>query len=438
MALGRNGDNISRTVNKIFAAMLFICVLAAAAPVKSEAASADITFTSESKTYETGDVFNVELNISADVFPGDFTGYIRYSSDIIEYIGENERIAGGEGILKINDTVTSSDRNTRKYVLKFRAEERGFADISMRDGIELYEFEEGYLMSVSCNTLTLSIGAGDYSSSDCTLQSLKINPGKLDSAFLPDVYEYSTTVPYDTEKLIISAVPSDEEAEVSVGNNALSVGQNRIVIEVTAEDGSTAKYVLYCVRESEKRNTTEVEPTETAENANYGTGTDVPENAAGDITDIENYRSFYAEVVGDDTVIFSDNLFYTAVRPEAVKIPENYTETSLAISGIRVTAYVPKGNPSSEFLLMYLKNADGNEGFYRYDRSEKTIQRYTPGESKGLIVSDDRIENEELKKSYEKSLGTMTLIIAVLSAVCMLLLIVVIRFAVKAGRDEME
>jgi hypothetical protein len=47
----------------------------------------------------------------------------------------------------------------------------------------------------------------------------------------------------------------------------------------------------------------------------------------------------------------------------------------------------------------------------------------------------DSIEALELANSYEKSLSTMTLIIAVLSSISMALLIVVIRMALKNRGD---
>ena len=71
---------------------------------------------------------------------------------------------------------------------------------------------------------------------------------------------------------------------------------------------------------------------------------------------------------------------------------------------------------------------------YSYDRVEKTVQRYyvdinsrMQQTASGYATYDEA----ELKAGYEKTLGILTVVIAALCGVCMLLLIITIRLALK-------
>ncbi|MCQ2496736.1 MAG: cadherin-like beta sandwich domain-containing protein [Lachnospiraceae bacterium] len=411
-----------------------------------------------------GDRVDVEMTVNSELAPGSLQAYILYSPDVLEYVGDVSIIAGGEGILKISDNNMDSSRNESKYVLRFKAVGRGYADISLRDNIELYELEEGYLMSVSSNSLMIGVDAAQTASKDASLSSLKISPGKLNPRFTADEFEYNTTVPYDTEQLFVSAVASSPEATVSVSGVSLSVGQNRVLVTVTAENGSSQKYVIYCVREKESSKEPEAENNSSeAENSDAGNQSgneskndaDTETKPAEDVADNSPVQStneadtqtaanehwkFYALKNDDKVFIFADTEYEAAEKPEELEIPAGYIKTSIIVSGNRLTAYAPSDKTEGDFLLLVLKRYDTEPALYRYDRKEKTIQRYT-GKTETIVSPMDaaeNLENKELKESYEKSLGTMTLIIAVLSGISMILLIVVIRFAVKSGKDDEE
>lgn len=400
------------------------------------------------------------MTVVSEVTPGSLQAYIIYSADVLEYIGDVSIIAGGEGILRLTDSNIASARNETKYVLRFRAVGRGSASLSLRDNIELYELEEGYLMSVSSNSLIIGVDAAQTASGDTTLALLKISPGTLKPKFSAGEYEYNTTVPYDTEQLFVSARPTDSEAAISVSGENLSVGQNRVVITVTAENGTTGKYVIYCVREAEPQDSssqtlpdnnvadnTEAEnnidnndavPSQTTDNGSAGNTEAVQNSATQNVS--ENHWRFYAQKADERTFIIADTCYEVAEKPDSLEIPAGYIKTSIIISGNKLVAYAPADKTDGDFLLLVLKCHDSEAALYRYDRKEKTIQRYT-GNTETIVnpgEASDALENKELKESYEKSLGTMTLIIAVLSGISMVLLIVVIRFAIKAGRDDEE
>lgn len=402
-----------------------ILFLAGSPMVRVSASSADITISSDLAVYGKGDTVTVSLLIEAEVFPGDFEGYILYPADILEYISGPEIITGGEGVLKINDHVSSSERNTRKYVFKFSAIGLGNAEITLREDPELYEFEEGYLMSVSSNVLAISVIPAKDASSDTSLAVLKVSPGTLSPSFSSDVKEYEVKVPEGTEKLVVSAAATDMDAAVDVtGNDKLRSGANRIEIRVTAPDGSIGTYTIMC-------ECLETQPTPTPDETSV---TEAPK-----VTDVPDGNTGFSALVSDGEIhLFTGNEFVVTEPGESIIIPEGYEKTTLRINGVSIPVYAARDD-NDTMLLMVLKDSNGNPALYDYDRTEKTIQRHTDKDTKTSVnVMTQSIEGLELAQSYEKSLNTLTIIIAVLSGLTLALLIIVISLSVRNRNDDLD
>ncbi len=388
-------------------------------------ASADISFTASAGEIRVGETLTVELTITAEVFPGDFEGYITYNPDVLEYAGGPDCIAGGEGILRVCDLVTGSDKNIRKYILTFNAIARGYSDITMRGEPELYEFEAGYLMSVSCQGTAVQVLAQSMASSDASLSALKISPGTLMPEFSSDVTVYNARVDAATEKLVIGVETTDANASVVIsGNEALREGTNIITITVTAEDGTECVYMVNAIKDGN-----ELPEQNDAENP---AETQPDEEVAAD-------WNFTAANRDGEVYIIADTVYRVCSILDGVAVPQGYIKTSVIINGLTITAYSPEDNLESDYLLLILQKDDNPAGLYSYDRVEKTIQRYRENTDAVTTVVQSgfsTIELQELTESYEKSLGSLTLIIAVLSALCMILLLVVIRMAIKNRNTE--
>ena len=78
-------------------------------------------------------------------------------------------------------------------------------------------------------------------SSDNTLKNIIINE---------KVFTNLTNITYNTkaEVVTIKATPNDSKAKVQIGNTNLNIGNNDIVITVTAEDGSVKTYQVQVIR----------------------------------------------------------------------------------------------------------------------------------------------------------------------------------------------
>jgi hypothetical protein len=405
------------------------------------ASSADIVISSDKEIYTKGDYVDIYIDIEAEVLPGDFEGYLLYSPDILEYVSGPELATGGEGIIKLSDSVSSSTRNTRRYSLRFKAVSTGESTVTLRETPELYEFEEGYLMSVSVNEMVVKVEAAKNASSDNSLSVLKISPGVLSLGFSKSRREYETTVEEDVEKLVVSAAVSDVNADVDVsGGKKLEYGENRIEIKVTAENGESTVYIIKCFRKGKQGDNEDNRDDITDEDdtgSNPEENSDNPTGPAGR-EDQENgeIKSGIKAVNDGNTVrIFTDNEYELVTDVSDIEIPDGYSKTSMVIDGITIPVYF--NDESDGLMLLVLKNSNGKTALYNYDRTEKTIQRYMEKNTETTVkhVMTDSIEALELANSYEKSLSTMTLIIAVLSGISMALLIVVIRMTLKNRGD---
>ena len=151
-------------------------------------------------------------------------------------------------------------------------------------------------------------------------------------------------------------------------------------------------------------------------------------------------EGFYFYATDEDgAVILNAGSRYTIEKPnDSIRIPDGYFKTSILISGHTVTAYSPTEDLSGDFLLLILSRNGKEAELYSFDRVEKTLQRYSSSKGGNTIGNTasgySTIDEQELVAGYEKSLSSLTLVIAILSGVCMLLLILTIRMALKSRK----
>ncbi len=387
-------------------------------PAIALAASAEAELTTEVAEVKVGEEFFVYLTVSSNTEFGDIEAAITYDDTVLEYQGGTSKIKGGSGYLKISDREVANGTKKRKYTMKFEAVEVGICDISFSDGnqIMVYDSKDGVAMSVSSNTLTINVTAPETASSNTKLKELQISPSSLTPAFSPDIYDYSTEVSYDTEKLIIVALPEDEKSTVTVtGNDNLSEGQNKITIQVLAESGANIEYSIKAVKEAAP---TVIDPEVTG----------IPE---------ESTKNSFRVVREEDGkyVVYSGK--YKLLEPDSsIVIPEGYKKTTLLLSDVSVAAYYPENDLGSDFLLLYAQNESGEVGFYQYDKIEKTIQRFV--RKNNTVVNDTtNTADSEAEQKYRTNLNRAAIVIALLCAVCALLITLLIRAVIK-GRGYKE
>lgn len=76
-----------------------------------------------------------------------------------------------------------------------------------------------------------------------------------------------------------------------------------------------------------------------------------------------------------------------------VAVPEGLKESEITIGSAKVTGWVPEGEEDPAYCVFYGINENGDADFYRFDRQDKTLQRY---------FDDGEKVNPELLEAGEK------------------------------------
>ncbi len=414
-----------------------ICIILTAAvrfgqPLQASAASAAVGFLLQETELTVGDTVNVYFTVEADEAIGDVEAYISYDSDCLEFRLASSNVAGGDGVLKVSDVFSSTADTSKRYLIKFMALKPGTTAISVMNQPKVYRAEDAQQMSVSATIVNLTIAPAVEASDNTRLGSLKISPGTLTPAFDPEVYVYRTSVTEEIQSLYVSALPEDEKARVTIsGNTPLYTGENIVHIFVTAETGKIQEYIINVNKVKEA-----VLPTEAPEPSEIPEVPQTPPEEVGFVWKLE-------AVEEDGAVMLQGNYRFTVCdsTPE-ITIPAGYQKTKLMISGISLVAYTPASNAGSDFALLILQREGGAPALYRYDRAEKTIQRFV---KEDIVVTREEPtpqENasEELIEEYESNVNTMAFMIAGLIALWLLTAIGMIYFALKSKgmRDDFE
>lgn len=360
------------------------------------AAGAKVDLITDQTEVTIGSSINVDIKISSDAEFTSFESNLTYDESVLEYKSGPSTFTGGSGYLKISDISDTKD-TSRKYTLKFKAVKTGSCNISFGDDVIIYD-ESGNELPVSSDNLMITVKAEKTASANAQLKSMEISPADLNPSFDKGIYDYKVNVDNDTDKLIISAIPEDEKAKVSIsGNDFLKEGENKVVVSVLAESGNVIEYTINVFREAA--------PTKAAAEDN---STVTPGQVQNTFNIIENNGEKYAAYSG----------LYKLTEPgNDVIIPAGYSKVDITISGVTVAAYVPVNNPDSEFVLLYAENASGTAGFYKYDKTEKTLQRYTEDEN-----SSDTVNTASESSKFNK----VAVVIALLITLCIFLIIAVI------------
>jgi len=392
-----------------------------------KASSASITLGTDATTVTKGDKVIVSIQLSSEALLGDFEAYISYNDDVLEFQSGASFVAGGDGLLKLSDKNVANMEYSRKYIIKFIAKDIGNSEITINEKAAIYDFETGLDMSVSSNRLNISVVAAESASTNANLSTLELSPSILMPNFDSDITEYSTNVTNDVEQLIISALPEDDAATVTIqGNDSLKIGTNKVTIAVKAEAGNTKEYTIEVDRDDKEQDAS----TEVTDDEDKGQelNTTEQDNNAKNITQINNIQ---VSIDGDDIYIQNGFRYRISEASNGTDIPEGYINTTIILNDITVNAYTSKNDLESDFLLLYLVNEEGEEGFYQYDRIEKTIQRYTinsDGTSSNKYVMNDEIIHSD---EYKSRITTMGIIIAILGAISITMSIALLRFYMK-------
>ncbi|WP_177205635.1 cadherin-like beta sandwich domain-containing protein [Acetitomaculum ruminis] len=299
-----------------------------------------------------GDSVNVAMKFTNNNGMNGMQGTLTYNPEVVEFVTAEGCSASAD-----NGTVTYSTNydgvtKSADAVFTFKGVGGGSTDISM-DTCEIINS----VGPVNCAGGIVSITvAGDAAkSNDANLSELSIAQGNISPEFNPDVTDYSLTVGSDQDKLDITANPSSDKASVGIkGADALNDGENKVVVSVTAEDGSVKEYNISVTKEASG---------DSSENKNKDNGDkDTKENK--DDTKKKADIDLKSIMVGQTEYELNDNI------PKKI-IPADFKASVVDISGETVNSLAfEKG----DITLVYLKNKQTTKSsLFVYVEKEKAF-----------------------------------------------------------------
>ena len=416
--------------NKWMAGVMMLLLLLAVVPVKTvEAASATITLTTDAEEIHAGDTVEVKLTISADATIGDFEGFLSYDDTIFEFYSAASCITGGAGFLKVSDIGASPSAQERTYRIWFKALTQGECEVALYDRPVVYCYTDGTEMSVTGVNKIFSVLPSFSASDNNYLSALYLvdNQPKtveLSPSFAQETQTYHGVVPFEATMVIVSAIAEDSSADVKVeGGKNLEIGNNEVLITVTAENGSKRIYTIYI-----NRGEYVAEPTPVPEGPdNPASPTDTPKEP------VITYEPGIVFETEEEQVLVTEYHTYTACEKTAtLTLPDGYVETTLMINNLQVTAYAKQGGNPEEFLLLALRNDAGEVNLYRYDRVEQTLQRVK--EEEYVITQVIESNDESLKTAiaeYQMHQSILTFAVALLIGICLALLAVLLWLCIR-------
>lgn len=356
--------------------------------------------------------------------------------------------------------------DNRTNQLVFRANSTGTGTVSISAGSYCIAGVD-YDASGSASVSIVSASTPDDSEPDYTpsapgksgnnaLSALTVSAGTLAPAFDPAVTEYTLSLPQGTEKLTLTATPSDSNATVQgdgeltlqEGENTLQEGENTLPLVVTAENGDTKTYTVTAKvaqaptlfldyngqRLGVVKDVSQVTPP-------AGFAPAEPITYSGDTlpiwTDVSGKRTLvylmdektsaqgfylFSQTTGVQSPYLpilcgSVTYIYTDIPKELSSVP-GLTPATVKAFGQTLNGWTYNDASLKDFCVLYLMDDAGSYGYYTYDSREETLQRFS-----GAVFTDDA----------GQSLRVPMLYVYIAGGAALVLLILLIVFASVAG-----
>lgn len=366
----------------------------------------------------------------------------------------------GNLTLESGDTAPMGfEGDSRTNQLVFRANSTGTGTVSISAGSYCIAGVD-YDVSGSASVSIVSASEPDDSEPDYTpstpgksgnnaLSSLTVSAGTLTPAFDPAVTEYTLSLPQGTEKLTLTATPSDSNATVQGdGELTLQEGENTLPLVVTAENGDTKTYTVTAKvaqaptlfldyngqRLGVVKDVSQVTPP-------AGFAPAEPITYSGDTlpiwTDVSGKRTLvylmdektsaqgfylFSQTTGVQSPYLpilcgSVTYIYTDIPKELSSVP-GLTPATVKAFGQTLNGWTYNDAFLKDFCVLYLMDDAGSYGYYTYDSREETLQRFS-----GAVFTDDA----------GQSLRVPMLYVYIAGGAALVLLILLIVFASVAG-----
>lgn len=299
--------------------------------IKLNAASASISVSVNRSSLVVGNTVNATVTVYSSGGIGSWEYTINYDTSKLKLVS---------GQVSVADVAQSSGKTSVSYNYTFKAIASGSASIGVKSySVINWDVQE---LSTTANSKTVRIITqqeleASYSKNN-NLSGITVEGYELDGTFDKEKLEYTVSVPSDTEKIKLNASVEDSTASLTgIGEFDVSEGDNKFDIIVTAQNGNQKTYSV--------------------------------------TVKVEDKNPITATI---------DNKKYTLVkRASTLTCPNTYEETKVIIDGIEVPAFK---SSITDFVLVGMKDEQGNIGLFLYDESNNKFSKYTEIKTTGLVI----------------------------------------------------
>ncbi len=452
---------MKQTAKKILTIIVTVCLLFSLFVFNASAAGSTVAFSKSKLTVGETLTVTARFSTSSSNPMYGLECFVTYDHKVLDFVKTDDNVNKiTDGKLKV--VLQSAEQVNLSQIIKFKALKVGSSVISVESIVYADKNDIEQTLSGTGATVTV-ISASEKASSDANLKALSVSAGTLTPAFSPNITSYNVTIPYSETEFWVQATKSHSKATYVVqGSKDMKVGNNKRVVVVTAENGTTKSYTINIIRLDQNGNQVTEDPDPTDENRiEVAIGEEIKyigEDFASDIIPagfkvidyvyedktvaaIENDEYVMLYLVdpktdkGDFYIIGSDNAFTELIKIEVggqiyyilptEKVPEGCQAVSgCDINGVLVNAFKHSDPAYADFYTIYALGPQGNIGFYNYDTVEKTIQR-----SLGLGVTLPEQQEQETETTFLENILAMNLsekIVAITIILIILLLIAAI------------
>lgn len=446
--------------NRILVTILIILVGVSQFGIKSMAASGSTSIGLSAGTVQVGQQFTVTVNLNYDTAIGGYTSALTYDPSVIEFVSSSSANGGGGNVTL--STVGDGVATSISINMTFKAVSNGTSAISVGATSDAYTFTDETQVSVAGSSTSITVAAPVQASTNNNLASLQISPGSISPAFATGTTNYNASVGEDVSSVVVSAVPADSTAKVSVsGNQSLKAGNNKISVVVTAQSGAKKTYVITVNKAgtvSDDENTTTEESNEDDASIVNIDGKEYTflDNAEGmpglvDFTETtakyknlevlafespnKKYKvvclldltgGYHWYMIDEENSKLTPYIEFNSINnryiflalPGDVVIPEGYSKSEYSIDGNKVEALV---DSKQEYVILYGMNVYGEAAYYKYDVAEGTFQRYTQDIVEVQVKEEDDNKTTVLDSAQ---FTKMKMIIYTISGICIILFVI--------------
>ena len=400
------------------------------------ASSASLKVSPSSSKVQVGDTITVTVSVSSKQALGAWQFNVGYNSSVLTYVSSNME----NGLTSLG-YVSNTSTKTKTYTLKFKAKAAGTGNITINNAT-VYALDDSLCTNSISNT-SITVVSPKSSNSNTNnksnsnsnkntketkkstnnyLSNLSVDGYKISPKFNKSTTKYNISVPNNIRKVKITATKEDKNASVSgAGEKNLKEGKNKFEIVVTAENGNKKTYTLNVTVQDKDPVVVTVDGQEYTV-MQSSEGLTVPESYSQTTVTINDtvlpaYKSGLTgfTLVGltdkngkSNLFVYADNKYtlYNEFKFNGLSIyikepsvmVKGAKKTKITLDDEEITAYTIEGN---SYPLIYGMNVEsGEENWYTYDSSEKTLQKFIIGNknsAKGVSIAQNITSNDKYK-----------------------------------------